>query len=409
MGTVLFAWELGGGLGHVGPMKVLAENLTTLGHRVVFAVKDVLSSRVVLGRNWPILQAPIAANTRSLGMKGAGTYADIMAVRGFGSVDELEWLVRSWGDLIDLVKPNLVVVDHSPTALLACFGVVRVITVGYGFYLPPSHYPSFPAFRDGVPPIVPEPVLLDNIRTVQARLGRPAPDTVPQLFESHYSHCYSIPELDPYSDYRAIPGFGPVEEMPAPSPLPEKPSLFAYLAADHPRIQEIATALGDLNIPVQAYVRNAPPVLVRYMARSGIQVHERPPSLTKVLAEVSAVLSHGGGGITHAALFAGRAQILIPRHIEAETTSKRLFNLGVGTEMTLDIDPSPVTRRILTGALSRIQLRKGAMDAALELNKNLKRSGRDDLIDACNEALSRPQLKFAFQKPHSVTLIPNSR
>jgi hypothetical protein len=138
MGTVLFAWELGGGLGHVGPMRVLAEELSRFGHRVVFAVRDVSSSRMVLGQSWPILQAPMGASTRSLGMKGAGTYADIMAVRGFASAEELEHLVRSWSDLIELVKPNLVVADHSPTALLACFGVVRVITVGFGFYLPRS-------------------------------------------------------------------------------------------------------------------------------------------------------------------------------------------------------------------------------------------------------------------------------
>jgi hypothetical protein len=35
MGTVLFAWELGGGLGHVGPMRVLAERLVQLGHQPV--------------------------------------------------------------------------------------------------------------------------------------------------------------------------------------------------------------------------------------------------------------------------------------------------------------------------------------------------------------------------------------
>jgi EryCIII-like glycosyltransferase len=385
MGTVLFAWELGGGLGHVGPMRVLAEELSRFGHRVVFAVRDVSSSRMVLGQSWRVLQAPMGANTRGLGIKGAGTYADIMAVRGFASAEELEHLVRSWSDLIELVKPNLVVADHSPTALLACFGVVRVITVGFGFYLPPSHHPSFPAFRDGVPPIVPEPVILENIRTVQSRLARPAPETVPQLFESHYAHCYSIPELDPYARYRAIPGFGPIEEMPAPAPLPEKPSLFAYLAADHPQIQEIATGLGNLGIPVQAYVRNAPPVLVRYMARSGIQVHESPPSLTKVLPEVSAVISHGGGGITHAALFAGRSQIIIPRHIEAQLTTHYLERRGLGIRIVNNGDPKLIRDMIRT-AVPNSEYSANATQLADQV-RAWPVSARSNFVNVCNQVL----------------------
>lgn len=391
MGTALFAWELGGGLGHVGPMRILAQALTTLGHRVVFAAKDVFSSRIVLGREWPVLQAPVGVNTRSLGRSGAGTYADIMAVRGFANADELENAVLAWSDLFRIVQPDLVVADHSPTALLACFGVVRAITVGHGFYLPPSHHPRFPAFRDGVPPVAPEPVILEAIKTVQARLGRPAPETVPKLFASHYSHCYSIPELDPYSGYRAAHGFGPIEEMPIPREAPDTPSLFAYLSGDHPRIQAIATALGDLNFPVQAYIRSAPPVLVRYMARCGIQVHESPPSLAKVLSEVTAVLSHGGGGITHAAFFAGRPQILMPRHIEAELTSRRLQKLGVGTEVDAKTEPTAI-RNALNDALSRAQPGAKARHIAQELQARLALSARDDLIDACNEALSRPQL-----------------
>ena len=93
MGTVLFAWEMGGGLGHIGPMKVLAEALTALGHRAVFIVKDITSSRTILGRKWPILQTPIGAADQPIRLGAAGTYADIMALRGFARTDALEPVV----------------------------------------------------------------------------------------------------------------------------------------------------------------------------------------------------------------------------------------------------------------------------------------------------------------------------
>ena len=40
MATILFAWELGGGLGHLTVIKPLAEALRDQGHRVVIAVRN---------------------------------------------------------------------------------------------------------------------------------------------------------------------------------------------------------------------------------------------------------------------------------------------------------------------------------------------------------------------------------
>lgn len=59
MSTILFAWELGGGLGHLMQMRPIAHGLLARGHRIAAALKDLFRARQVFGPDVPLLQAPI--------------------------------------------------------------------------------------------------------------------------------------------------------------------------------------------------------------------------------------------------------------------------------------------------------------------------------------------------------------
>ena len=127
MKTILFAWELGEGLGHVGPLQSVARELSAAGHRAVFAVRDVVGSRALLkDEDCPVLQAPRWSKGPIRGGLRPVNYADILVDRGFSNVDGLAAMVAAWQDLIDLVKPDLVVADYSPTACLTAYGTVPV-------------------------------------------------------------------------------------------------------------------------------------------------------------------------------------------------------------------------------------------------------------------------------------------
>ena len=83
--TILFVWELGGGLGHLMQMLPLAEDLVRAGHRVFVAFRD-------LDRAGPIysvagvsfLQAPIWLSGAALFARPM-TYAQMLANCGYGS------------------------------------------------------------------------------------------------------------------------------------------------------------------------------------------------------------------------------------------------------------------------------------------------------------------------------------
>ena len=47
MARILFAWELGANLGHLGALVTLAKALRSRGHEAMFAVRDLAASATV--------------------------------------------------------------------------------------------------------------------------------------------------------------------------------------------------------------------------------------------------------------------------------------------------------------------------------------------------------------------------
>ena len=338
MKTVLFAWELGEGLGHVGPLLSVARELSAQGHRPVFAVRDVGSRALVKDDGYAMLQAPVWLKPVPRGHLGVGSYADLLAVHGFADADGLATMVAAWQDLFDVVKPDLIVADHSPTACLAAYGAVPVAIIGSGFTVPPVEFPNFPPVRPEVPPTVPERRLLEIVHEVQGRRKRPAPETLPGLLASPVRSICTFPELDPYHGVRSEPVVGPLGALPARTPPPAEPALFAYCAADFEAIENLVLCLAGIDVPVSVYFRGNAGSLARFLKGKGIHVYDKPPPLTEVLPKVSAILHHGGNFTAHAGLTAGRPQVVLPQHLEGDLTAKALETLDVGIRSSGEVD-----------------------------------------------------------------------
>jgi hypothetical protein len=116
--TILFAWELGGGLGHLMQMLPLAQDLAKAGHRVFVALKELHHAGEIFGRaGVRFLQAPLWTG------KGPSfpltlTFTQILLCCGFESVSSLYPRACAWRNLFLAYRPNLVIFDHAPTALL---------------------------------------------------------------------------------------------------------------------------------------------------------------------------------------------------------------------------------------------------------------------------------------------------
>jgi UDP-N-acetylglucosamine:LPS N-acetylglucosamine transferase len=352
MKTILFGWELGANFGHVGPLRELAREFRRQGYRPVFALRDVVGTRALLATDeFPVLQAPIWPRPGRLhGRPFASTsYGDILALHGFAQAEPLLAIVQAWDRLIDLVKPDLVVAEFSPTLCLAAFGTLPTAAMGTGYTMPPVHGVRFPQFLPDRPPLIGESVVLDAVQQVQAQRGRPVPRTLPALLDTPLRIVTSFAELDPYRSVRREPVLGPLEPLPGLQPPPWEPRLFAYLGDDHPALETIVECLAELKAPAEVYLRGDVGVLRRVLSARGVVVHREPPPLQTVVTQAAVIMSQAGSATAHMALCAGRPQLLFPTHQESELTTQALESLGVGVRV-----PSNASKAEITASLDRV-------------------------------------------------------
>jgi len=153
MAKILFTWELGAGLGHIIPIRDIARVLIENGHEVSVSLRNLDKAEAMFGdMSVEILPAPFKSGAAHNRVAPMVTMAHIVNNVSFCAVDELAGRVTAWRNLFNYVKPDVIVFDHSPTALLASRGLdVKRALLGTGFYYP-THETPWPSFRQGATP-----------------------------------------------------------------------------------------------------------------------------------------------------------------------------------------------------------------------------------------------------------------
>ena len=135
MAKVLFVWELGFGLGHIHPIKQYCHYLQ--GHDIYVAARSLEFAHILLEHNVCLLQAPHFQGVVAETIRSPLSFAHLLHNSGFESKDSLLGLVASWRTLYDLVEPDVVIFDHSPSALVAAKGYTfKKVLIGSGFLCP---------------------------------------------------------------------------------------------------------------------------------------------------------------------------------------------------------------------------------------------------------------------------------
>jgi hypothetical protein len=116
--TILFAWELGGGLGHMMQILPLAQDLAKAGHTVFAAMRNIDRAGSILGQAG-VRFLPVACSALAPACRQTATFPELLLNVGFSSDTALFARACAWRNLFKLAKPDLVIFDHAPTALLA--------------------------------------------------------------------------------------------------------------------------------------------------------------------------------------------------------------------------------------------------------------------------------------------------
>jgi hypothetical protein len=254
----LYAWELGADFGHISAFLPMARRLKERGHEVLLAVKDLSRAETVLGREaWPVLPAPLLRAKFSGLPEPILTYGDLLLRAGFVDRGILAGLVKGWRGLYELAKPDLIIADHGPRALLAAFGgTIPCVLTGNGFFSPPSHG-ALPNMQPWIKVSkarlqLGEQAALKVANEVLHGLGAPWLETITGLFDVAENFLCTYPELDPFHHTRGseVRYWGPIttsEWGVRPSwPEGDGPKIFAYLKSKHRDFEKILQALAQL-------------------------------------------------------------------------------------------------------------------------------------------------------------------
>ena len=344
--VVVMVWELGRGLGHVVPMLALARELVRRGHRVIVVLRDGSRAAEVFGGvGVEIVQAPFKHGGPPC-FRRTASFAHILANTGWGGEGELASLASMWRRLLRRERPDAVLFEHSPTALLAarCLppGVAKVVT-GLGFFCPPDVTP-LPVLVDG--PVDPERLAADERRVLEranrvlARWKRPPLERLGQLFgEADDRFLETFQELDHYGQSRPAGTvyWGPVHAPGgvAPAwPAGQGKRAFAYLK-NAPLVGEVLAALAELGGPTIVLADGIDPAVHRrFEAVPTMRFETRRLDMARVRAECDLAVHNANHGTLCQLLLGAKPMLQLPLQLEQQILARRVEQLGAAETVT---------------------------------------------------------------------------
>ncbi len=335
MATFLLGWEMGAGMGHAANLRPIACELARRGHHVVLALREFGLASVRF-EGLPYLAAPAAHRPPEQPIVHAATYADLLFNSGCATSSQLAGLVGAWRNLFDLVRPDVVVLEFSPLALLAVQGYpARSVVVGTGFYAPPDTSPlpilcpSDEAYPDRLART--EQLVLGHMNEVLTRHGQPPLARVGQLFaRADENFLATFAELDHYQvraggNYIGI--WASVPGEPPDWPAGEGPRIFAYLRP----FAELRGLLGRLRVlahPTIVYLAGTDFDHMSRAAPSHLKFVARPVEMERVSRECDMAILYAPHDTLASMLLAGKPMLLIPQHREQLIMARSAERLG---------------------------------------------------------------------------------
>jgi hypothetical protein len=396
MKRVLIAWELGGGMGHVMRAGALARAFEQCSVETVACLADLADSPHT---RWParcrILQAP--RGSRLPGHAATpSTFGELLYSCGYDDGNQLSALVTAWDHLLEIFRPDLVVVDHAPTAQLAArINAVTVARIGSGFFAPPPVAPT-PCYRTWEPvnrerALRAEALVLANINAIFAVCGVAPSDSIAAALRPDLELLLGREETDCYRHLRLAgsvtylgnersAAHGQPPTWPESLPPPVK-RIAAYLKGDYQAIESVIGVLRHHHATV-AYVSGCDDARAHRWSSEHLRISRAPLDLHACARGCDAVLCHAGAGTVPLFLEAGKPAFMLPYQAEQRLNAMQVQALGVGAFL----DPGAVPGSF-EDALDHFLNDAGKSAAARTLAARF--AGGEDAIQAAVRAIAR--------------------
>ena len=339
MSNIVFAWELGGGYGHIDTFIPIAKILQARGHNVIWVLKDLQHASVLLdNQGFSYLQAPIRWPA-VIPHPSAINYAGILRNNGFTDTSGLLARTQAWRTVFAYLNPDLILFDHAPTALLAARSLQYPRALfGTGFFLPPKISPM-PSIRPWLKIsdkelLKVETEIITVANTVLNKIGGKTLEILADLFQVEEDFLCTFAELDHYKNrqnalywglcFNNAVGVDPIW------PSVGNTHIFAYLNKEYSGIETVLGQLRGTAYSLLVHIPGVTPAFIQKFSSANLHISPYPVNLRKTAEHCDLVICHANAGTMAAMLLKGKPQLMLPMQVEQLLLARNVADLGAG-------------------------------------------------------------------------------
>lgn len=281
----------------------------------------------------PIWQAPRKSHPLSQ------TYAENLSRNGYWHKDSLQDQLKGWLALLEDCRPDLILAEHAPSALLAArHANLPRAAIGTGFTIPPLEEPM-PGFQPWF--ALPkqylqesEQAFLDCVNTVLRELGAAPLHAVADIFEGAVRFLCTFPELDHYGVRADAAYCGPVIYTPQDRKESwtsnARDNVFIYLHANNPFFRPIIARIKEMQQPTVAFVPGLSDDERHSLQAGTLTIVNDPVNLKAAASHCQLMICHGGHNAGTLMLLAGVPLLICPSQLEQAIWAYRICEQGLG-------------------------------------------------------------------------------
>ncbi|MGH1485285.1 MAG: glycosyltransferase [Cellvibrionaceae bacterium] len=339
MARIVCTWELGGNLGHLSRLAGLAGELHQRGHEVIFIFRELHLAQKVFGTHTPyqFFQAPLHHQQTSTS-RNPLTFSEILLCNGYADEQTLSYLIKAWKSLLEMISPDLIIYDYSPTALLASqtFNIPK-IELGTGFFIHPDESPM-PCFSttqqiSKEQRLKSDITVLNTINHALSREGLTPIEKIFDIFKNVRQLLTTYSELDCYKNREGAEYVGALTNKSTGIPATWKtdsPRIFAYLKPSYKKLPALLDALACTKAEIKIYIPNISEELLKKYQSKNIEFSTLPYSIDEAINGCSISICHAGHDTIVHSLLGGKPLLLIPQYIEQLEVAKKVSAIGCG-------------------------------------------------------------------------------
>lgn len=339
------------GFGHVSRMNAVSQREEFNDCEWHFALQEVHKYHSI-ARCHPmhLWQAPYV---RLQSKQTSVNFSHLLARCGFVSLASAQALVASWQNLIVQIKPDAILLDHSPGAAAAAQLLgIPFVHIGNGFEVPKVQDPM-PAMQPLAK--VEQPALIETDKALHQVMDALEYDIArTRTGALHLNNLYhpdkaliaGYPSLDHYGERDATWRYLDVRPVlsDTQTELPEQPvegerRIFFYLDVQTPNVAEILPALAG-RFSVFGTLRGPrTPALNAALRKAGVKVFDEPLPVDYALSHADLVFCHSGAGLMNNVFARDMPSLLLPLQLEQSMMAYQISHKGLA--MAVGKQPEP--------------------------------------------------------------------